>query len=251
MFIAKNNVSIAKTDGREWIPTVIAILLDKRTIINGAAAMESLQFKPLDTDLDVLYVSRNQLPLDFYVKMADQFGKMVFPELTAEVRSENVWTPKNAIEICLKAHGCDLKPWDDGAIILTNGRSVFLTKLYAAETEYLNARKIGTELVTEKNANVCVFVDPDVTKRFKMATSDTTEVTIEAKTVHECISLLNRHIQSLQELTGSLRNQDPGKMLELSDAAFQKGETLSNIMANLTREIEYDDQQKKSNIEHL
>ena len=252
MFVAKNNAEISKMAvPSKWDNALINKILHGRRIINGTEAAEIMKFKPLETNIETLFVTKQQLSNENYVKIANECGKTVFPEITPDVRAENIWTPTEAINICLEVHGFDTTQWNDGVLILTNNRSGLLSKIYACEAECLTARNIAAKMVTEQGASTCVFVDHDVIKRFTTVTRQTLPEIPNELDIKEYVDLLKHHILSLQKLADSLRYEDPGKILDLSNEVFQKGETLEQLMTQLSCKLDPEKEETKSNIKHL
>ena len=92
-FVKKSDEAAA-----QWDEHYINNLLQHRRMLNGFETDAIMQLKPLDTQLDVLYLTAAQIPDGLYVKIADEFGTHISPELNKHVRAENVWTPKSAIK---------------------------------------------------------------------------------------------------------------------------------------------------------
>jgi len=247
MFIAKNNALIVKNKNEKWNVDTIIQLLNDRLMINGFECLELLKFKPIDTDLDVLFVRHDQMLDGLLTQISNEFGKHVFPEITKETRDSDGTTPITAIKLCIAAHG--FRAETDGIFILTNRRSSCLPNIYANETVCNDAKTLGMTVVTENKENICVYVDPDVRKRFTYKpTPATAPVADNANTY---MDLLKAEIKSLYDLSDALKYQDATKILDFSTKLATQCEIANQLVTHTMDKMQEENFQNEKNIEHL
>ena len=250
-FIAKNNISISENKPDDWSHDSIIQLLTKRLIINGFECEQLIKFKPIDTDLDVLFVRYDQMLDGLLVQISNEMGKHVSPEITKETRDSDVITPRNAINFCIRAHGFDVKHWSDGAFIVTNRRSALLPNLYANETAWTNAKQEGA-VVTELKEKACVYCDPDIYKRFlshsKSVPDSKVTVVGDSKT---CLNQMYECAVNLNKAAETIRNQDAKGVLLLTEKISEESEKLKQLFMVMSIKVEREDVETEENTIHL
>ena len=83
MFIAKNNQPVAKIKISQWNQDAVLSVLNERLMVNGLEASKICGFKPLETSLDIIFLSDEQITDGMWTQIATEFGQTVFPEITA------------------------------------------------------------------------------------------------------------------------------------------------------------------------
>ena len=248
MFIAKNNAPIAKNKNEKWNVDTITQLLTERLIINGFECLEIIKFKPIETDLDVLFVRNDQILDGLLVQIANEFGKNVFPEITKETRDADGITPITAIKLCMTAHG--FRAENEGIFILTNRRSAFLGNIYANETSCNEAKQLGITMVNENMENICVYVDPDVRKRFTAKPTPASQPPV-AENAGQLLDLLKPKVKSLYDLAEALKYQDDTQILDFSTKLATECEAVNQIVTQMILKMAEETLQAQTNINHL
>ena len=230
----------------QWNERTVRNLLRNRRMLTGYEASQIMQMKPIGSNLDVLYLTVNQIPDGLYVKIADEFGNHVAPELNKTVRADEILTPKAAIKICQDTFGFDSTIWNDGIFILTCNRSDCVQKIYAAEHEYLAARTLGMTAITDNQDKLCVYADNDVFKRFnQMITAESEEPVTLPDEMQDLVQLLEQNLTSLCEIqpTG-LANKDLDEYENMS-------KNTQEIFKKMKTKFESDTANNENNIRNL
>ena len=258
MFEAKEKNKFSTLELTETNVENITKILKTRKIINGLEAQQLIKFKPIETHLDVLYVSTQQIHSELYTKIADEFGYHMDPVLDQTARKNNLWTPKQAIQICLDAHESPSKAWDNGAMILTNSRSECLKNIYASETDLLKSKNQGQDWIRKCGRKVSIYVDPDVDKRFEkeLIIEQSREITTlrqklkereeERRKTSDKIDLLQIEMTKILAENTNYRNEALERESELEQLKTKKklveeGEELSKSFKEIKEKLKRND----------
>jgi len=250
--LPKNQTELSQVQTHNETMQQIAELLKERQIVNGMEAEQILKFKPMDMDVDVVYLPTNQISAELWTEIADSFGNLMEPSMDKEFRDATKLSPRQLINQCLKAHGFADKIWSEGVIMISNRGSHVLKKIYAAEYTLLNAKRNGKQVLKDKGTKACVFVDADVCKKYDRTNTPQKEIVLpKEKSMAHIIRELEEEMVKLNEFTETFRYKSPNEVMANWHILAEKGDHIHLLVQAVAQEIERNQEETVAKIEAL
>ena len=237
---AKNQIKIAQAVQDEWTIPTIGKMLGERQLVTGMEAIELAKHKPGDMTLDVLYLEWKQVPEELLMEMANAVGQLVEPVMDKAYRDEHVVTPTQVIKRCLQVHGFDNTVPVNGVIVISNQGSEKLNRMYAVEFQILQAKQMAKDMLKNKGAELAVFVESYVAKRFAKTNTvpKASSPTVKGKSVNDILVQLELEMNNLNAFTDTFRYKSPNEVIEFWPVLTERGERIYALVQAVTRKVE-------------
>ena len=250
MLTPKDGIKLANTENIVLNVETAANFLDGRRLVTGPEAKSLQKLTPLDTTLDILYITYRQATSENVLQVADEFGRHTDPATDNTAREENDWTPENAIVISLKVHDFNTDSWKQGMLLISNSKSGYVKQIYASATDLLSAKRYAKGIL-HQNTDVGIYVDVDVQRRFKLATKSTINIELTPDDVQIVVDRLNEQIRDLNTDLTSLTYQPPEAVMQQCSRLQEKTEKIRQNIILVKSKIESEESETKTKIATL
>ena len=258
-YVPRGSLSVINADKIEKMNlsvNEISELLMERVIINGQETINIQENNnPMDTQLDILYLTLEQVSNDQLQTIAIEFGQQVTPQIEKSEIKFSQFSFIQTIRLCLKIHNMDEDEWSNGILVLTNDRSNFAKQIYNSHSALAQAKKMGASLLHSKRSNkTAVYIDTDIRHRFQIenqSKKEENEPQFFVGTIDEMILKLNSEMNTIKSGLKTLKYKDLDTVIENVPRLMEQTDRFEEIICCVSSMANDLEKKKQAEIESL